>query len=392
MSPGQSPAAPADARQLWRQQRLWAVMVNLLTIPLIAGMLWVNALDVRITSVRVLYGMMAVWLVASFFVRCFQAWRLTRTTGQETATRHWGDYALSELEFCLAVLRLLLALEAVARALPPQSNSSTSYPGSLFVWPDRYAHHNSLGLNDRDWGPNTAGPRILVLGDSYVEGAGVSRQERFCSRLEAGLRKSRPDAHVLAGGRCGWNTQDEEQFLLRHGGDLAPDVVLVAYVLNDAEGRDQLTAQPSRWELWLQTRLRSYLCYRVFRWRRGSMTAYWEQVRQQHQSDSPSWQAVASSLKNIAEWCRQRNIPCELAVLPIFTSDVDSGREVMDQVVSRARSMGYHSYQTLDDFDSRWIEFAVSSHDAHPNAAGHERIANRIATELQASNVLQPLK
>ncbi|MDB5336053.1 MAG: GDSL-like Lipase/Acylhydrolase [Planctomycetaceae bacterium] len=392
MSPDQPDDAPSDAPQLWRQERLWPVIYNLVAVTLIAGMLWVNALDVRTNGVRVFYGLMGVWLVVSFFVRRFRLWQLARIAHGQPSTRGRLDGGLGGLEFCLSVVMLLLAAEAVARALPPLSNSSTNYPGANFVWPDRYARRNSFGLNDKYIGPQTGRPRILVLGDSYVEGAGVARHERFCSVLQSTLQKTRPEAHVIAGGQCGWNTQDEARFLNRHGAEIEPDVVIVAYVLNDVEGQKHLSAQPSRLEIWLQTRLHSYLCYRLFRMRRGAMSEYWKLVQQRHQPDSPSWLAVASSLKSIEAWCRQRKIPCELVVLPIFTRDADAGREVMEQVASRAKALGFHSYQTLDDFDGRWIDFAVSPYDAHPNASGHARIAKRIEAELKASEALTATK
>ncbi len=382
MSPDQPVDAPMDARQLWRQERLWPVFYSLLATTLIAGMLWVNALDVRTVWVRIFYGLMGVWLVVSFFVRRFRLWQFARLTPRESP-RSRLDLAFNSLEFLLSVVMLLLAAEAVARALPPLSNSSTNYPGANFVWPDRYGRRNAFGLNDRYIGPQAGRPRILVLGDSYVEGAGVARHERFCSVLQAALQKTRPDAHVIAGGNCGWNTQDEASFLTRHGTEIEPDVVIVAYVLNDAEGQEHLSAQPSRWELWLQTRLHSYLCYRLFRLRRGAMSEYWKLVQQRHQPDSPSWLAVSASLNTIEAWCRARKIPSELVVLPIFTQDADAGREVMEQVTSRAKELGFHSYHMLDDFDSRWIDFAVSPYDAHPNAAGHARIAHRIEAELK---------
>lgn len=381
MSTTQPLDVSTDTHQLWRQDRLWPVIYNFLAVTMLAGILWLNLLDVRTGSVRVFYGCLAIWLLASFFVRRFRRWQFTRKAG--SASGSGLNAGLGSLEFVLSVVMLLLALEAVARALPPMSNSSTNYPGAGFVWPDRHRRRNTLGLNDRHVDPQARGPRILVLGDSYVEGAGVSRSERFCSQLQTALQKSQPEAQVIAGGNCGWNTQDEAQFLIRHGDELAPDVVIVAYVLNDAEGPGHLTAQPSRTELWLQTRLHSYLCYRLFRWRRGSMTEYWKEVQRRHQPDSPGWQAVAGSLTSIAAWCRERNIPFQLAVMPIFSQDAEAGREVMEQVAARSAVLGFHSFHLLDDFDGRWVNFAVSPYDAHPNAAGHARIAERLAVELQ---------
>lgn len=383
MSTSQPLDVSTDTLQLWRQERLWPVIYNVLAVTMIAGILWLNVLDVRTGSVRLFYGCLAIWLLVSFFVRRFRRWQFTRKAGPASTSDGWLDTGLGGLELVLSVLMLLLALEAGARALLPMSNSSTNYPGADFVWPDRHRRRNSFGLNDQQVGPKTRGPRILVLGDSYVEGAGVSRSERFCSQLQTALQESHPEAHVIAGGNCGWNTQDEEQFLIRHGDELAPDIVIVAYVLNDAEGPDHLAAQPSRMELWLQTRLHSYLCYRVFRWRRGSMTEYWKEVQRRHQPDSPGWQAVAGSLTSIAAWCRERKIPAQLAVMPIFSQDAVVGRGVMEQVAARSAALGFHSFQMLDDFDGRWVNFAVSPYDAHPNAAGHARIAERLAVELQ---------
>ncbi|MES2791037.1 MAG: SGNH/GDSL hydrolase family protein [Planctomycetota bacterium] len=378
------PATPAsNTREDRRQNRLWPVIYGLLVVLLVAGILWVNDLDVRLGLVRLFYGLLCVWLIVSFFVRRFRSW-LSERTASEQSRCHLTNKWLQRIEFGLSVLMLLLALEAGARAMPPMSNSSTSYPGARFVWPTRYARGYEFGRNFSRSRITDDRPQILVLGDSYVEGAGVRTNERFCFRMEKSLRETRPQAQVIAASCCGWNTLDEAEFLVNHGSEVDPDAVIVAYVLNDAEGSGHVALQPSRWELWLQTRLRSYLCYRLFRARRGdSMSQYWKEVQRQHQPDSSSWLAVESALKSIEAWCQERKIPCHLVVLPIFTRDADAGREVTEQVVARAKTLGFHSYHTLDDFDGRWLDFAVSPYDAHPNAAAHQRLAQRIEAELK---------
>ena len=391
MSPDQSRGSPPDARRLWRHERLWPVVYSFLKTLLIAAMLWVNALDVRNGSIRLFYGIMAAWLIVTFFLSCFRVWRIEQVVRGLPLIRSRLDRSLRVLEFCLSAGMLLCALEAGARALPPLSNSSIYYPGVHFVWPDGFRPRNSYLLNDHPPGLKVGSPRILVLGDSYVEGAGVSRNERFCSQLSVSLRQSLPATQIIAGGSGGWNTQLEERFLARFGDDLNPDIVIVAYVLNDAEGDAGdagVARKPNRWEMWLQSRLNSYLSYRLFRWRSGDLSAFWKTVQQQHQADSRNWLAVAASLKRIKAWCQRRKIPCQMVVLPIFSKDADTGREVMQQVTERTQLLGFHSYQMLDDFDERWLEFAVSPYDAHPNAAAHVRIANRIEAELKASQAL----
>lgn len=377
---------PNSAPDTRRGEPWRSFLFGVFAVSLISGILWVNVLDVRITWVRLFYGAICLWLIVWFFVRRFRSWKSARVeNGRRSSKWLIGWWTL---ELILSILVLLLALESGARALEPMSNSSTNYPGAKFVWPERSLRRNRFGLNDYGLADKMRGPRVLILGDSYVEGAGVRREERFCSQLRALLRKAYPAAEVIAAGLAGWDTADEESFLKQFGPELAPDVVVVAYVLNDAQGEDHLTVQPTRWELWLQTQLRSYLCYRVFRWRRPPMSQYWEGVKRQHDIDSPGWRNAAQSLQDIEAWCRDKKIPCQLVVLPIFSPDADSGREVMEQVARRAKEMGFHSYQTLDDFDGHWGAFAVSPYDAHPNAAGHQRIAKRIEAELKATNAL----
>lgn len=374
-------ATPVTYSQRWWMARLAAATFVGSILFFIAGGLWLNVLDVQQTWVRLFYAALAVWLVVFFFTRSFRAWKLQQSEPRSASSFAW-KIGLRCVELCLWGTLWLLALEAVARALPPLKNSSINYPGHRFVWPDRFGPRNALGLNDAEPRTRGHGPRILVLGDSYVEGAGVRRVDRFCSQLERRWQSSHPDCQVIAGGIAGWNTGDEAEFLERNGPTLNPDAVIVGYVLNDAEGTERLIAQPSRWELWLQTRLHSYLCYRLFRLRRGGLTDYWVQVRDRHRADSASWQSVDTALDRIAVWCANRRIPCHLIVLPIFTHDADAVRDVMDQVVTRAARKGFTAYSSLDDFDGEWQRFAVSPHDAHPNAAGHERIARRIMQEM----------
>lgn len=372
----------SDHRQLWWHDRILPAIYTAVALLLVFFLLWQNALDVRQSWVRLFYGAIACWLVSLFLIRSFRIWGFEKSLGDHAARAGRASRIHRALDFCLFGILWLLVFESAARALPPLSNSSVNYPVHRFVWPERYAPRNSFGLNAEEPDLQAKGRRILVLGDSYVEGAGVRWHERFCSRLQTLLRKADLQAQVIAAGVGGWNTADEADFLERHGRKLEPDVVVVGYVLNDAEGADRLLERPTPAELWLQTRLRSYLCYRLFRVRRAGFADYWQQVRRQHQPDSESWRAVEDALARIAKWCRQENVPCQLAVLPIFTNDAAAVRDVMDQVVDRSTGLGFTSYSLLDEFDGQWLDFAVSPHDAHPNAAGHERIAERIFREL----------
>jgi hypothetical protein len=75
--------------------------------------------------------------------------------------------------------------------------------------------------------------RILVLGDSIAFGVGVKRRQAFPHVLETLLRKTHPGAQVLNASVPGHTTYNELQYYLVKGRAFSPNVVLVAFCLND---------------------------------------------------------------------------------------------------------------------------------------------------------------
>jgi lysophospholipase L1-like esterase len=95
---------------------------------------------------------------------------------------------------------------------------------------------NSLGYRDRDHAiakpPGTF--RIVVLGDSLGAGLYVERLEDiFPSAMEALLQQRGIRAEVINLSVSGYNTQQEVETLKERGLRYSPDLVLLAYCLND---------------------------------------------------------------------------------------------------------------------------------------------------------------
>jgi lysophospholipase L1-like esterase len=95
---------------------------------------------------------------------------------------------------------------------------------------------NALGL--RDWEIAPVKPegerRILVLGDSFVQGAEVNIEDTLTTHLQSRIRAAGHRARVINAGVAGFST-DQQLLLLRNlGWALAPDIViLVFYIGND---------------------------------------------------------------------------------------------------------------------------------------------------------------
>ena len=93
---------------------------------------------------------------------------------------------------------------------------------------------NSLGFRDAEPGPAAPGQsRVLVLGDSFAFGYGVTVDERITEALER-HSEGRVDAANL--GVTGYSTDQELLVLRRFGERYAPDVVVVMYTGNDPRG------------------------------------------------------------------------------------------------------------------------------------------------------------
>lgn len=99
---------------------------------------------------------------------------------------------------------------------------------------------NSLGMRDDEPPPyeKISGKKILVIGDSVAWGWGVPMDEAFPQRLEAALvqtaqQRGEGRPVVFNAGVDGYSLRQEVAYLWDIGFKLRPDLIVVAYVLND---------------------------------------------------------------------------------------------------------------------------------------------------------------
>jgi len=100
-----------------------------------------------------------------------------------------------------------------------------------------YVSFNSRGLRDREIEP--AKPpgayRVLVLGDSFVEGAQVPVEDTVSRQLEPLLATAAPGRPVDAvnAGNAGFGTAQEVLYLEHDGAAYQPDVVVLVYFVDN---------------------------------------------------------------------------------------------------------------------------------------------------------------
>jgi hypothetical protein len=155
----------------------------------------------------------------------------------------------------LAFAGLIVAfcgVEAAVRILVPQNLGASApllrgdltVPGDHPVVTGEYrvtVHVNAEGFADREWGPK-AKPRVVVIGDSFVQAAQVPLEAGFGRQLQDRLG----DVEVLSMGVPGAGTATELGVLERYALAKEPDLVILGFlVANDVmnnhpllEGKD----------------------------------------------------------------------------------------------------------------------------------------------------------
>jgi hypothetical protein len=97
---------------------------------------------------------------------------------------------------------------------------------------------NSKGLRDREY-PYERTPgvkRVLVLGDSFTWGYGVSDEAIYTEVLERKLAEQGRNWEIINAGVSGWGTDQEYLFLKAEALKYQPDLVILAlYLFNDPD-------------------------------------------------------------------------------------------------------------------------------------------------------------
>jgi lysophospholipase L1-like esterase len=263
---------------------------------------------------------------------------------------------------------------------------------------------NSLGLRGGEIArPKPAGTwRVVVLGDSIAFGWGVPEEETFEALLASALAKKRgTPVEVLNAGVIMYNTVQERVLFDARDSKLEPDLVVLVYCHNDvllahtsplpsqSEGARpaELDGLVSSLDWWLLTNswrfaisdlLRQTTLERLMREmaKRGGEDA--ESVRRREivqryvQSAASKIDAEASwsSLGAIAAKCKEMGVP--MVVVPFGAPAELPGVCAKFGIAYAAEADGINS-----DPDLR-----LSPVDAHPNAEGHRRMAERILHAL----------
>jgi lysophospholipase L1-like esterase len=270
------------------------------------------------------------------------------------------------------------------------------YGGEELSYFDYRGRSNNLGYRDYDH-PLRKPPgayRIVVLGDSIAAGLKVLEYERtFPAILERELRRRGLRVEVINFGVSGYNTQQEVETLKEKGLQFRPDLVLLAYCLNDTGrpggGLLEVLLEQERHQRGLNlTRINPYLAmsalYRFVRYR--ALAPAGEKSRRADLTDD----TVERSLQELSRLARQGGFGVLVAVFPYIENlegyPLGEHHEIM-RTLSAAQS--FHHLDLLPAFQRCAAASAepVGFDPFHPTPYGHICAATAMADYILASLV-----
>jgi lysophospholipase L1-like esterase len=246
----------------------------------------------------------------------------------------------------------------------PRPNTSWQFPGTLIR-----IHTNSAGFRDDEFVmPKPEGTyRIAVVGDSVTVGWEVASEHTYPQVMEAMFRKAGKRVDVMNLGVAGYNTIQEVETLRARGLAFAPDLAILAYVLNDELVRGQ---GPSGAFAKSFSRLLDRAKIGV----RRLSHALGESVAEE-------------AFRELAAIARQRDIAVLIVIFPTLDADSEYPHHARHQEITEVcRRNGLDVLDLLPAFcEAGFSNLRVAEDDIlHPNERGHRLAAREIVAHLRA--------
>ncbi len=251
---------------------------------------------------------------------------------------------------------------------------------------------NEQGFRGPNFSPKAADEfRIVFLGDSFTFGWGVDQDKIFPVRMVEALNQLTANRTVKGVNLAvpGYNTEMELALLKEQIDQLAPDLVFLSYVYNDAEPQQAAPMKPERryqfCSSWLLEQMKGgisgviggpLLESKKFEGTFDVMAGF--------ESGSWKWPRSKQALGDLANLCQERGSRFYVAILPGFEA-----------------SFADHPYQPIHEKVKIWCdEFAIAHSDllplvegveskplmiegdGHPNADGHALLAAKLLEQF----------
>ena len=247
---------------------------------------------------------------------------------------------------------------------------------------------NSLGFRDREHpiAKQTGVYRILVLGDSITQGLGIfSSRDIFTSVLESQLNRGQPGRfEVMNFGVSGYNTQQEVESLSEKGLRYSPDLVVLAYCVNDNtvdSGNILQSLEEERQERRIVRTPELLMNSALFRLAYSIFTTGWSDSGDEFEAIRRN--TVSEYLDVLAELSRDHDFEVLVIWFPRLDRPPDEdNRRQLNLVSSASATHGFHLLDLSHDLAACAEQGPVALNALHPNRRGHRCAGSAIARHV----------
>jgi len=245
---------------------------------------------------------------------------------------------------------------------------------------------NGLGLRGPEIGPKSAArPRLLVLGDSYVFGWAIGEEATLPAQIERQLESRGIEVETINGGVPGYNTEQEAVELESLLPRIRPDLLVLVFVMNDAETERTLVTPPSVYyryaRSWAWERAKLELRRRwpaLDDWLPSRLNLYDFDYPRSFAAGEPKREACRRALARVAADARSARLPLLLLVVPDVSKPLGAGypfAAIHRTVDGWATELGIEVRDLLPAVSARDAQTLRVPGDGHPDAAAQSLFA-----------------
>lgn len=313
----------------------------------------------------------------------------------------------------------LFLYEGRIKPLPDVQNDVSS-DSKFYTW-GHLVKNNRFGFREKeiDSVRIQKAYKIMILGDSFTWGVGLSVKDRYSDRLDSLLSCIWPDIEVLNFSKAGFSTVRERDVLYSLAPEVKPDLIIVGFCYNDPQPKSEgynpegiffyekygsiieaIKCRMAFLGLRYIAVLAESALYDILE-RCGVLPRWYEALNRTYRKEAREWKEFLNALRDIKQLADSLNQPPPFFVtlnyvlgLPLKVSGwnkkiYDLQRSWLAQARDAARSLGYRVIDTDPSLMAAVKSGRINSDnvrinelDNHPGAVLHEIYAHVIFDKL----------
>jgi len=350
------------------------------------------------------------------FIHYFSLWRLwikmrakMRRTKKATLLMRIRRILLNLLLSVISLIVFFSLVEIVTRLLW-HPGARNQYVGIKLGGTNRQIIHegveyqaNSLGLRmNREVEPLKPKGirRLLVLGDSFIFGVGLSYEDLVTVKIEKILNTIMGKIEVINAGVSGHNTSDEFEHLIRLAPVCHPDLVLIFFFTNDLIKEKKKANWRQRAKEYLRAKSKFFaFFYYLYKDRLSSKIgvpkAFLPPEYFNLDDSKPGWMAFKKAVFQIQKYCLQNDVGLLFVIIPTLTN-LDEHYPYAELRKETSKFLKANNISVIDLFDLyapyRPADLWVSPENTHWNGLATTLAAREIADYIKQNRLLEPVR